>query len=215
MFTGIIEDKGKILRVDSRGQGKRLTLAIPLGLTDIQLGDSININGACLTVVEMHSQVIGVDLSTETLQRTTFADVKEGDAVNLERALKLSDRLGGHIVTGHIDGIGTIIEQRKEKDFLHVKVRVPLSISKYIVEKGSIALDGTSLTVNECQKDVIQMTLIPYTLQKTILMDKKVGDRVNVETDVLGRYVEKLLDRGSPGGVTLSFLREHGFATGE
>jgi len=215
MFTGIVEEKGKVMRVEPRGQGKRLTLALPLRLTDIQLGDSINVNGACLTVVEMCNPAIGVDLSTETLQKTTLSDVKEGDSVNLERALRLSDRLGGHIVTGHIDGVGTIVERRKERDFLHLKIRVPPSVSKYVVQKGSIAVDGTSLTVNECRGDVIQLTLIPYTLEKTILIDKKVGDRVNVETDILGKYVEKMLDRDPSERVTLSFLREHGFVKGE
>ena len=215
MFTGIVEDKGKVMRVESRGQGKRLTLSIPLRLTDIQLGDSINVNGACLTVVEMSNPAIGLDLSTETLQKTTLSDVKEGDSVNLERALRLSDRLGGHIVTGHIDGVGTIVELRKERDFLHLKIRVSPFVSKYVVQKGSIAVDGTSLTVNECRGDVIQLTLIPYTLEKTILIDKKVGDRVNVETDILGKYVEKMLDRDPSEKVTLSFLREHGFVKGE
>jgi riboflavin synthase len=215
MFTGIVEEKGKVMRVEPRGQGKRLTLALPHRLTDIQLGDSINVNGACLTVVEMSSPTIGVDLSTETLQKTTLSDVKEGDSVNLERALRFSDRLGGHIVTGHIDGVGTIVELRKERDFLHLKIRVPPSVSKYVVQKGSIAVDGTSLTVNECRGDVIQLTLIPYTLEKTILIDKRVGDRVNVETDILGKYVEKMLDRDPSERVTLSFLREHGFVKGE
>jgi riboflavin synthase len=215
MFTGIVEEKGKVMRVEPRGQGKRLTLALPHRLTDIQLGDSINVNGACLTVVEMSSPAIGVDLSTETLQKTTLSDVKEGDSVNLERALRFSDRLGGHIVTGHIDGVGTIVELRKERDFLHLKIRVPPSVSKYVVQKGSIAVDGTSLTVNECRGDVIQLTLIPYTLEKTILIDKRVGDRVNVETDILGKYVEKMLDRDPSERVTLSFLREHGFVKGE
>jgi riboflavin synthase len=215
MFTGIVEEKGKVMRVEPRGQGKRLTLALPHRLTDIQLGDSINVNGACLTVVEMSSPTIGVDLSTETLQKTTLSDVKEGDSVNLERALRFSDRLGGHIVTGHIDGVGTIVELRKERDFLHLKIRVPPSVSKYVVQKGSIAVDGTSLTVNECRGDVIQLTLIPYTLEKTILIDKRVGDRINVETDILGKYVEKMLDRDPSERVTLSFLREHGFVKGE
>lgn len=215
MFTGIVENRGKVLRVESRGHGKTLTLALPGNLTDLQLGDSINVNGACLTVVEKGERSIVVDLSSETLEKTTFADVKEGDAVNLERALRLSDRLGGHIVTGHIDGIGTIIGQRKEKEFLHLKIRVPQSVTKYIVQKGSVAIDGTSLTVNECQGDTIQMTLIPYTLEKTILLDKKIGDRVNVEVDILGKYVEKMVDRRASEKVSLSFLKEHGFIKGE
>ena len=215
MFTGIVEDKGRILRVESRGQGKRIILSVPSGLTDMQLGDSINVNGACLTVVEKGNQVVAVDVSSETLQKTTFADVREGESVNLERALRLSDRLGGHIVTGHIDGIGTIAERRKEQDFIHLAIRVPQSVSKYVVQKGSIAVDGISLTVNECQEEMIQMTLIPYTLEKTILIDKKAGDRVNVEADILGKYVEKVVSRGSSEGISLSFLTEHGFIKGE
>jgi riboflavin synthase len=215
MFTGIVEEKGKVVRVEPRGQGKRLKLSIPLRLTDIQLGDSINVNGACLTVVEISTPVIGVDLSTETLQKTTLSDLKEGDFVNLERALRLSDRLGGHIVTGHIDGMGTIAELRREGDFLQMKIRAPQSVSKYVVQKGSIAVDGTSLTVNECRGDLIELTLIPFTLEKTVLINKKVGDRVNLEGDILGKYVEKMLDRNPSERVTLSFLREHGFIKGE
>jgi riboflavin synthase len=217
MFTGIIEDKGRVLRVEYQGQKKRLTLGLPMNLTEVQLGDSININGVCLTIVEKKGQTIELDLSPETLQKTVLVGLKEGDQVNLERPLRVTDRLGGHIVTGHIDGIGIIVEKRKEMDFLNLKIRVPKSISRYVVKKGSIAIDGISLTVNEYQGEEIQLTLIPYTLEKTTLMDKKVGDQVNVETDVLGKYVEKLLDREDKKSkeVTLSFLKEHGFIEGE
>ena len=213
MFTGIIEDKGKVLRIEYRGQEMRLTIELPPHLTELQLGDSININGVCLTVVNKKEQEIELDLSQETLQKSIFGEVKEGSQVNLERALRLVDRLGGHIVTGHIDGIGVIVEKRKQRDFLQLRIRVPESVSRYVVQKGSIAIDGMSLTVNEYQGGEIQMTLIPYTIEKTTLMDKKVGDRVNVETDILGKYVEKLLDRGDKksGQVDLSFLKEHGF----
>ena len=216
MFTGIIEDKGRFLRVEYQGQKKRLTLELPMNLTEVQLGDSININGVCLTIVEKRGQTIQLDLSPETLQKTVLGGLKEGDKVNLERALRLTDRLGGHIVTGHIDGIGIIVEKRKEMDFLNFKIRIPKSISKYVVQKGSIAIDGISLTVNESRGEDIQLSLIPYTLEKTTLMDKKVGDQVNVETDVLGKYVEKLLDREDKKSkeVTFSFLKEHGFIEG-
>jgi riboflavin synthase len=188
-----------------------------MNLTEVQLGDSININGVCLTIVEKKGQTIELDLSPETLQKTVLGGLKEGDQVNLERPLRVTDRLGGHIVTGHIDGIGIIVEKRKEMDFLNLKIRVPKSISRYVVKKGSIAIDGISLTVNEYQREEIQLTLIPYTLEKTTLMDKKVGDQVNIETDVLGKYVEKLLDREDKKSkeVTLSFLKEHGFIEGE
>ena len=203
--------------MEYRGQEERLTLEIPMDLTDLKLGDSININGVCLTVVEKKEQAIGVDLSLETLEKTILGKLKEGDKVNLERALRLTDRLGGHIVTGHIDGIGVILEKRRERDFLGLRVRIPPSISRYVVQKGSIAIDGISLTVNQCQGEEIQITLIPYTIEKTTLIDKKVGDQVNVEADILGKYVEKMLDRGvgESERVDLSFLKEHGFVERE
>ena len=217
MFTGIVENKGKVLKVEHRGEMKRLTLDVPFDLTEMQLGDSININGVCLTVVKKRGRVVSVDLSPESLQRTTLARVKEADQVNLERALRLSDRLGGHIVTGHIDGIGTIIERRIEGNSLYLRVRIPQAVTPYVVQKGSIAIDGISLTVNEYQEDWIRLTLIPYTLEKTTLIEKKVGEEVNVEADILGKYVEKVLDRGrgTSKGIDLSFLKQHGFLENE
>jgi len=213
MFTGIVEDAGKVIKIERRGQEKRLTIELPPDLTEPQLGDSINVNGVCLTVVQKDKQRIEVDLSAETLQKTTLREVKEGDQVNLERALRLSDRLGGHIVTGHVDGIGEIVEDRGEMGFLQLRIRIPESVSRYVVQKGSIAIDGISLTVNQFQGEEIQVTLIPYTIEKTTLRQKRVGDRVNLEGDILGKYVEKFLNRGDqrPGGVDLDFLREHGF----
>jgi riboflavin synthase len=211
MFTGIIEDKGKILRADVRGQGRRLILRVPPHLTDLQLGDSINVNGACLTVVEKTGDSMAVDVSSETLERTTFRGMREGDEVNLELAMRLSDRLGGHIVTGHVDAVGILVERRSEREFVHLKIQVPKSVSRYVVPRGSIAVDGISLTVNACDGDEIQMTLIPYTLEKTTLINKRVGDQVNLEADVLGKYVEKLMEGRESGKVTVSFLREHGF----
>jgi riboflavin synthase len=215
MFTGIIEDKGKILRADVRGQGRRLILRVPPHLTDLQLGDSINVNGACLTVVEKTGDSMAVDVSSETLEKTTFREVRQGDEVNLELAMRLSDRLGGHIVTGHVDAVGTLVERRSEREFVHLKIQVPKSVSRYVVAKGSIAVDGISLTVNACDGDEIQMTLIPYTLEKTTLINKRVGDQVNLEADILGKYVEKLMEGRESGKVTLSFLREHGFIEDE
>lgn len=217
MFTGIIEDKGKVSRVEYGGQKKRIAIGLPPHLTEVQVGDSININGACLTVVQRKEREIEVDLSQETLQKTVLGELKEGDLVNLERALRLTDRLGGHIVTGHVDGIGVIVRKDKERDFVRLRIKIPGSVSKYVVEKGSIAVDGVSLTVNECRAGEIEMTLIPYTLEKTTLMDKRVEDRVNIEADILGKYVEKLLGRGDErsGKVDLSFLKEHGFTKGD
>jgi riboflavin synthase len=217
MFTGIVEDKGKVLKVEHRGETRRLTLEVPFDLTEMQLGDSINVNGVCLTVVEKRGRAISVDLSPESLQKTTLARTKQGDQVNLERALRLSDRLGGHIVTGHIDGVGTISERKIEGNSLHLRIRVPQSVTPYVVQKGSIAIDGISLTVNEFHEDWIRLTLIPYTLEKTTLMERKVGEEVNVEADILGKYVEKVLDqgRGTSKGIDLSFLKQHGFFENE
>ena len=213
MFTGIVEDRGIVMRVDRQGQGVRLSLKVPTGLTEILLGDSINVNGACLTVVERKGQSLTVDVSSETLQRTTFRDLQEGEEVNLERALRLMDRLGGHIVTGHIDGIGSIVEKQREGDFSRIRIRAPRSVMRYVVQKGSIAIDGVSLTVNECEGEEIQLTLIPFTLQKTTLLNKRVGDRLNLESDIVGKYVEKLLGPKElgPKGLDQDFLREHGF----
>lgn len=217
MFTGIIEGKGKVLRIERRGETRRLTVEFPSHLTEVQLGDSISLNGVCLTVVEKRDQALKFDLSEETIKRSILGELKEGNVVNLERALRLNDRLGGHFVTGHIDGVGLITEKKQEKDFINLRVRVPENISKYVVPKGSIAIDGISLTVNECRGNEILITLIPYTLEKTTLMDKRAGDHVNLEADILGKYVEKLLNRrdGKPEGLYLSFLKEHGFLKGD
>jgi riboflavin synthase len=217
MFTGIVEDKGKVLRVEYQGQAKRLNIELPPYLTEAQLGDSINVNGVCLTIAQKKGQVIELDLSQETLQKTILGELREGDQVNLERALRLTDRLGGHIVTGHIDGIGIIVGKRKERDFFQLRIRIPESVSRYVVQKGSIAIDGISLTVNEYQGEEIQMTLIPYTIEKTTLMGKEIGDRVNVEADIFGKYVEKLFGHANrrSNGIDLSFLVEHGFTKGD
>jgi riboflavin synthase len=213
MFTGIVEDTGKVLRIEHRGQEKKLILELPPHLTEVQLGDSININGVCLTIVQKNEQKVELDLSLETLQKTALRELKEGDRVNLERALRLTDRLGGHIVTGHVDGIGEIVEKREDRDFLRLRIRIPESVSRYVVQKGSVAIDGISLTVNEYQEGEIRVTLIPYTIEKTTLRQKRVGDPVNLEADILGKYVEKFLDRGDKkiGEINLSFLKDHGF----
>lgn len=217
MFTGIIEGKGKILRIERLGKGRRLAIEFPPHLTEVQLGDSISINGACLTVSEKREQTVKFDLSEETLKKSTLGELKEGSFVNLERALRLSDRLGGHFVTGHIDGTGIITEKKKEKEFVRLKVKVPGQIVKYLVPKGSIAIDGISLTINECSEHEISITLIPYTLEKTTLMEKRVGESVNLEADLLSKYVERMLQpqRERPGGLDMNFLREHGFLKGD
>lgn len=213
MFTGIVEDTGKVSKIVQRVQEKRLIVELPPHLTEVQLGDSINVNGVCLTIVQKNDQKVELDLSLETLERTALRELKEGDHVNLERALRMTDRLGGHIVTGHVDGIGDIVEKREERGFLHLRIRIPESVSRYVVHKGSIAIDGISLTVNDYQQGEIRMTLIPHTIEKTTLRQKRVGDHVNLEADILGKYVEKFLDKGDRKirQVDLSFLKDHGF----
>ncbi len=213
MFTGIVEGTGRVSRIESKGQEKRMTLELPPHLTEVQLGDSININGVCLTVTQKNDQRVKVDLSPETLQRTALDGLKEGDRVNVERALRLSDRLGGHIVTGHIDGIGDIVEKKEEGGFVQLRIRIPESVARYVVRKGSIAIDGISVTVNEYKEEEIEVTLIPYTIDKTALIQKKVGDKINLEGDILGKYVEKFMNPGiqEPRRIDLGFLEEHGF----
>ena len=213
MFTGIVEEKGKVTRHVHQGRGLRLSLEVPAGLTEVSPGDSINVNGACLTVVEKKGEILAVDVSSETLERTTFRDLREGEEVNLERAVRPVDRLGGHIVTGHVDGMGTIVEMKREGDFSRIRIEAPRNVMRYVVQKGSIAIDGVSLTVNECEGEEIQLTLIPFTLQKTTLLKKRAGDRINLEADIIGKYVEKLLGRkeSGPKGLDQDFLREHGF----
>lgn len=213
MFTGIVEDKGRVVRVESKGRGRRLILQIPHKLTDIQPGDSININGVCLTVTEKKEELFQFDLSEETITKSTLGGLREGDSVNLERALRFTDRLGGHIVTGHIDGIGTVVDQRRDGEFIHLTVKLPREVLPYVVPKGSIAIDGVSLTVNQLREDEVQISIIPFTLERTNLIEKKVGDRVNIEADILGKYVESILRQREKEskGLSLSFLKEHGF----
>lgn len=215
MFTGIVEGKGKVLKIEYRGDARRFSIEFPPHLTDVQLGDSISINGVCLTVTERQGLITKFDLSDETVKRSALGEMKEGDWVNLESALKMNGRLGGHFVTGHIDGIGIITEKRNERDFYKLKIKLPENLTKYVVPKGSIAIDGISLTVNECRGHEILLTLIPYTLEKTALVDKRAGDPVNLETDILGKYVEKLLKgEKKSDGLSLSFLKEHGMIDG-
>lgn len=180
-------------------------------------GESIAVDGVCLSVVEVGAGVFEVEMSPETMRRTTLGEAGIGRKVNLERAVRLSDRLGGHLVTGHIDGVGKVRRVERGGHHLEFEIEVPASIARYLVEKGSVAVDGVSLTVNRCAHDRFSLTLIPLTIRETTLGEKVVGDMVNVECDILGKYVEKFL-LGRSGnqpseriGVTEEYLREHGF----
>ncbi|MDP2645814.1 MAG: riboflavin synthase [Desulfobacterales bacterium] len=199
MFTGIIEGIGSITAIKPAGQGMRLGIKSDFTLDRTALGDSIAVNGACLTVVTLEAKHFEVDVSPETLARTTFGRAKIGSRVNLERALRLSDRLDGHLVSGHIDGTGTIRSRKVQGNAVIFTVQAPGSILDYMIPKGSVALDGISLTVNICRQDSFEVSIIPHTSRVTTIQEKKNGDPVNIETDMLGKYVARFISRKPEG----------------
>jgi riboflavin synthase len=193
MFTGIIEGKGKIKEIN-RIRGDMVLAVTPLfDLSDCRVGDSISVNGVCLTVTALEEGRLKMDVSEETVSRSTMGLLRPGDEVNLERALRLTDRLGGHLVSGHVDGIGKILKkEQKQKSWLF-RIGIDEALGRYTIEKGSVAVDGISLTINDCQDTYFEVNIIPQTAQETTLLGKKIGDSVNIETDLIGKYVEKLL----------------------
>lgn len=215
MFTGLIEEIGSIRRVDNAPQGARLTISAREVLAGTRRGDSIAVNGACLTVVDLEPEALVAEVMAETLRVTTLGSLKAGDRVNLERAMRLGDRLGGHLVSGHIDGVGEIKSRRQAGIARELTLAVPAGLERYIAPKGSLALDGTSLTVITVTGNLVTVGLIPHTARNTILGDKGPGDRVNIEVDLLARYLERLLNppAGEPArqGLTLEFLASRGF----
>ena len=211
MFTGLIETVGTVASLGRRGGFVVMGVRSTLPGAELSIGESISIDGYCQTVVTVEGDVFSVEASPETLARTTAGRLRVGSRVNLERALRLSDRLGGHLVAGHIDGVGRIARIADEGGFRVFAVRVPRELTRYVIEKGSIALDGISLTVNAVREDVVQVGIIPHTIDATTMADRRVGDEVNVEVDLVGKYVEKLLRPGEAGGVTRDLLGKHGF----
>ncbi|MBI5968957.1 MAG: riboflavin synthase [Deltaproteobacteria bacterium] len=195
MFTGLIRDIGKIQSIERRGGGIRLTISTHLDLSQTKIGDSISVDGACLTVVKLSGHIFTMDVSPETRQRTTLSAAMVGQEVNLEMPLKMSDPLGGHLVSGHVDGTGEIVETTPQGNSTRYRFRVPVEISRYLIEKGSVAVDGISLTITECQDQEFSVNIIPHTAQATTLGRKKVGDRVNIESDLIAKYVEKFVRR--------------------
>ncbi|MFQ5902821.1 MAG: riboflavin synthase [Candidatus Binatia bacterium] len=196
MFTGLIEDVGEVYRWKMRKGSGTLTLNTHLPLREISIGSSIAVNGACLTVVGKAKGRFMVDVSPETLERTNLGRIRSGDPVNLERPLRLKDRLGGHLVTGHVDGVGVTEEIKKRGEFIFFLFQVSASLYPLLVPKGSVAVDGISLTVNECEKQRFSVAIIPFTLKHTNLRRRRVGDKVNIETDIIGKYVQQLLGGG-------------------
>jgi riboflavin synthase len=193
MFTGLIEDVGKIGVLRIAKNSAVLEVKTKLPLRAMPLGASVAVNGACLTVVKKTKDVFTVDVSPETLQRTNLQSLAAGSLVNLEQPMRFQDRLGGHLVTGHVDGIAAITAIKPEGGFTVFRFRVPAIISSLLVAKGSVAVDGISLTVNDCRRDGFSVAIIPFTLQHTNLRVRKVGDKVNLETDLIGKYVQSFL----------------------
>lgn len=193
MFTGIIEELGTVAGIEEQGDALRLTIEASTVLTDAGLGDSIAVNGCCLTVVTNDGSQWTADVMQESLDKTSLGDLKVGDRVNLERAVTVDKRLGGHIVQGHVDGVGTVVSRTPSEHWEVVEIALPEAMSKYLVDKGSITVDGISLTVVEAGDDRFTVSLIPETLARTTLGWRQPGDRVNLETDVIAKHVEKLV----------------------
>ena len=215
MFTGLIEDIGIVKKTDNKGTSMGVQIECNFDLTETKIGDSIAIDGICLTVVKLLPKGFEVDVSHETLKRTNLKKIKIGQRVKLERAIRLSDRLGGHLVLGHIDDIGMIRHISKDENSIRLKVRASKDIMKYIIEKGSVAIDGISLTVNECSDNEFGINIIPHTASHTTLGEKKVGDTINIENDIIGKYIEKFLRKEKhkeeeDGKISMEFLHKHG-----
>jgi riboflavin synthase len=215
MFTGIVEEVGRVRRVTAGGRAGQLSIRCARVLEGTKLGDSIAVNGVCLTVTALLPDGFTADVMPETLRRSGLGTLRPGDGVNLERAMPADGRFGGHIVSGHIDGLGRITAFRREENAVWITVAASPSLLRLVVEKGSIAIDGVSLTVAAVGEGDFQVSVIPHTAKETILLDKQTGDPVNLETDIVGKYVARLLGGGAAAatakGINLDFLAEHGF----
>lgn len=216
MFTGLVEEIGVVKGISKGTKSGKITIKAKKVLEDAKLGDSICTNGVCLTVTEFSGDSFAVDVMAETMRRSNLSKIKIGDTVNLERALRADGRLGGHIVSGHIDGTGEIVGYEKEDNAVWITINADSSILRYIVQKGSIAIDGVSLTVAHVDDQVFKVSIIPHTGEETTLLNKSQGAEVNLECDVIGKYVEKLLNLGGKvedkkSSINEDFLRLNGF----
>lgn len=210
MFTGLIETVGVITSIERAGKGINMSVK-PLSDFEVQIGDSISINGVCLTATKKGNDIV-FNVSPETIKSTNLGDIRVNNKVNLERAMRLTDRLGGHIVTGHVDGIGTATNKRQEGDYTFYTFETSPEILRYMVKKGSVAVDGISLTVIWLDSKSFSVAIIPHTLSATNIKDKNIGDRVNIEVDIIGKYVEKFMSREVGDSSLMKLLKEKGFA---
>jgi len=218
MFTGLIEGVGKIKNIRRTQDDMRVTVSPPYQFEDCRLGDSLCVDGVCLTVTDIKEGAFTMDVSHESMLRSTLRHLREGSEVNLERALRPTDRLGGHLVSGHVDGTGKILKKEAKRGFWFLRIGIDQQLSRYTIQKGSIAMDGISLTINRCEDRFFEVNIIPQTVKETTLLKKGVGDLVNLETDLIGKYVEKffLRDRqksqeDTHSRISLEMLLEHGF----
>jgi len=212
MFTGIVKTKGTIGAVDRRGGDVRLTITAPdLPWGDYEVGDSISVNGVCLTAVELLVNGFVTDVSVETLNVTTLKQTGQGAAVNLEPALRIGDALGGHLVSGHVDGIGVVISRSEDARSIRLAFEVPPELARYIAKKGSVCVDGVSLTINEVSGNTFSLNIIPHTAEVTTMGEFDTGTAVNIEVDLLARYIERMLGNDADR-LSIDFLREHGYA---
>ena len=217
MFTGLVEGIGKVKELSRFGEDLSITILPLFDMPDIRTGDSISVDGVCLTVTRVNQGSFRLDVSAETLSRSTLTGIKVGDEVNLERALRVTDRLGGHLVSGHVDGVGRILKKEQKQRSWVLRFGVEKNLLRYVIEKGSVAVDGISLTVNRSDDEGFEVNIIPLTGKETGVLRKKVGDPVNVETDLIGKYVEKFfLESNEPQSKKASLideklLKKHGF----
>ncbi len=209
MFTGIVEEVGTVREVRRGAHSLEVSIEGEKIFEDLKIGDSISTSGVCLTVTSFRDRRFTADIMYETLRRSSLRDLRPGSKVNLERAMAAGGRFGGHIVSGHIDAVGTIVEKRPLDIATYYTIQVPKNLTRYMIEKGSIALDGLSLTIVEVTTDRVTVSIIPHTMENTTLGSKKAGDVINVEVDMIGKYVEKLMNRSQT--ITEEFLIEHGF----